>query len=169
MNASKKRKIDAADIDPESDNSRAQDLPGKSSKHVTAADSNSRKPVHASLAVEGSSRNPTRSQTKGKGKERQATKSTTDKTPPVKLKRNIRKLVPPRPFPTVPTSVSATGPRSAHKEGKNLICITRQTPLSMYLRRCKDVFLKDGYATWCSLMLIRNTSDHVCVDTKHST
>ncbi|KAI0324685.1 hypothetical protein GY45DRAFT_1262378 [Cubamyces sp. BRFM 1775] len=59
----------------------------------------------------------------------------------------IRKLVPPRPFPTVPTSVSATGPRSAHTEGKNYICVTRRTELGAYLRRCKDVFLKDGYKT----------------------
>ncbi|KAH0584427.1 hypothetical protein H2248_009968 [Termitomyces sp. 'cryptogamus'] len=62
-------------------------------------------------------------------------------------KRRINKLVPPRPFPTVPSSVSATGPRSAHKEGKNLICITRKTALGAYLRRCKDVVLKDGYKT----------------------
>ncbi|KAL5511546.1 hypothetical protein ACEPAH_4763 [Sanghuangporus vaninii] len=59
----------------------------------------------------------------------------------------IRKLAPPRPFPTVPTSVSATGPRSAHKEGKNRICITRKTDLGAYLRRCKDVVLQDGYKT----------------------
>ena len=57
----------------------------------------------------------------------------------------VRKLVPPRPFPTVPPSVSATGPRSAHVEGKNYICVTRRTELGAYLRRCKDVFLKDGY------------------------
>ena len=59
-------------------------------------------------------------------------------------KARIRKLVPPRPFPTVPTSSSATGPRSAHAEGKNRICITRKTKLGMYLRRCKEVILKDG-------------------------
>ncbi|KAL5529128.1 hypothetical protein ACEPAG_5102 [Sanghuangporus baumii] len=59
----------------------------------------------------------------------------------------IRKLAPPRPFPTVPTSVSATGPRSAHKEGKNRICITRKMDLGAYLRRCKDVVLQDGYKT----------------------
>ena len=56
----------------------------------------------------------------------------------------VRKLVPPRPFPTVPASVSATGPRSAHPEGKNYICVTRRTELGAYLRRCKDVFIKDG-------------------------
>ena len=58
--------------------------------------------------------------------------------------RRINKLVPPRPFPTVPTSVSATGPCSSHKEGKNLICITRKTSLACYLRRCKDIIIKDG-------------------------
>ena len=59
-------------------------------------------------------------------------------------KRRKIKLTPPRPFPTVPASVSATGPRSAHSEGKNYICITRKTPLAAYLRRCKDVILDDG-------------------------
>ncbi|KZT74140.1 hypothetical protein DAEQUDRAFT_807831 [Daedalea quercina L-15889] len=64
---------------------------------------------------------------------------------PSKPGHTIRKLVPPRPFPTVPASVSATGPRSAHTEGKNYICITRKTQLGAYLRRCKDVVMKDGY------------------------
>ena len=61
-----------------------------------------------------------------------------------KPKHTIRKLAPPRPFPTVPASVSATGPRSAHTEGKNYICVTRKTQLGAYLRRCKDVVLNDG-------------------------
>lgn len=56
----------------------------------------------------------------------------------------VNKLVPPRPFPTVPAGVSATGPRSAHHEGKNYITVTRKTKLGPYLRRCKDVVLKDG-------------------------
>ncbi|KAF7353735.1 Ribonuclease P protein subunit p20 [Mycena venus] len=60
-------------------------------------------------------------------------------------RQRINKLAPARPFPTVPASVSATGPRSAHKEGKNLICITRKTPLATYLRRCKNVIINDGY------------------------
>ncbi|KAJ7684508.1 hypothetical protein DFH06DRAFT_1155879 [Mycena polygramma] len=59
----------------------------------------------------------------------------------------INKLTPARPFPTVPTSVSATGPRSAHKEGKNFISISRKTPLTAYLRRCKNVIINDGYKT----------------------
>ncbi|KAJ7581526.1 hypothetical protein C8J56DRAFT_794302 [Mycena floridula] len=67
--------------------------------------------------------------------------------PEPKPARKIKKLAPPRPFPTVPTSVSATGPRSAHKEGKNFICLTRKTPLGAYLRRCKDVIVKDQYKT----------------------
>lgn len=63
----------------------------------------------------------------------------------LKATHKVRKLDPPRPFPTVPASVSATGPRSAHTEGKNYICVTRRTELAAYLRRCKDVILKDGY------------------------
>jgi hypothetical protein len=70
----------------------------------------------------------------------------TSTTTPGMKRRRINKLVPPRPFPTVPTSVSATGPRSAHTEGKNYICLTRKTSLGAYMRRCKDVVLKDGYA-----------------------
>lgn len=79
-----------------------------------------------------------------KGK-RDRMKSTNKDGPSPKPKSKIRKLAPPRPFPTVPTSMSATGPRSSHTEGKNYICITRKTSLGMYLRRCKDIILKDGY------------------------
>ncbi|TFK27342.1 hypothetical protein FA15DRAFT_586579 [Coprinopsis marcescibilis] len=64
-----------------------------------------------------------------------------------KSKARIRKLTPARPFPLVPTSVSATGPRSAHNEGKNFICITRRTKLGQYMRRCKAIILDDGYKT----------------------
>lgn len=64
-----------------------------------------------------------------------------------KPRKNIRKLAPARPFPTVATSNSATGPRSAHKEGKNYICLTRKTPLAAYLRRCSDLITKDGYTS----------------------
>lgn len=79
-----------------------------------------------------------------KGKAKGKAKGSASKKEVPKTKQNIKKLVPPRPFPTVPTSESATGPRSAHKEGKNYICITRKTPLAAYLRRCKDVILSDG-------------------------
>lgn len=65
--------------------------------------------------------------------------------PLAKPSHKIRKLAPPRPFPTVPTSVSATGPKSQHKKGKNWICITRRTALGAYLRRCKELVMKDGY------------------------
>lgn len=67
------------------------------------------------------------------------------------VKVTYRKLAPPRPFPTVPPSVSATGPRSAHVEGKNYICVTRKTPLGAYLRRCKGVVMKDGCALVSSM------------------
>jgi len=82
------------------------------------------------------------SKKRGKGKEKE-TPSAPAKPPPTRPR--INKLVPPRPFPTVPTSVSATGPRSSHREGKNMICLTRKTSLSTYMRRCKNVILDDGY------------------------
>ncbi|KAF8590505.1 hypothetical protein K439DRAFT_1627782 [Ramaria rubella] len=66
-------------------------------------------------------------------------------SPPSKRRETIRKLAPPRPFPNVPSSVSASGPKSTHKEGKNLICISRRTPLAAYLRRCKKLLIEDGY------------------------
>ena len=83
----------------------------------------------------------------GKGKRKQTDDSNTNpqgKGKALSSQHKVRKLVPPRPFPSVPASVSATGPRSAHSEGKNYICITRRTELGAYLRRCKDVFIKDG-------------------------
>ncbi|KAL0070492.1 hypothetical protein AAF712_002324 [Marasmius tenuissimus] len=58
-----------------------------------------------------------------------------------------RKLVAPRPFPTVAKGASATGPKSAHHEGANFICLTRKTSLGAYMRRCKDIILKKGYKT----------------------
>lgn len=81
-----------------------------------------------------------------KGKRKQINARRADKNTSDAKSYKIRKLEPPRPFPTVPTSVSATGPRSAHTEGKNYITVTRKTKLGAYLRRCKDVFIKDGYS-----------------------
>lgn len=78
-----------------------------------------------------------------KGKEKANAPSSEAKSS-AKPAYKINKLVPARPFPTIATSVSATGPRSAHHEGKNYIAVTRKTPLGAYLRRCKDVVLKDG-------------------------
>jgi hypothetical protein len=78
------------------------------------------------------------------GKEQEVPNHNPPPTKPATKRRKIKKLSPPRPFPTVPTSVSATGPRSAHSEGKNYVCITRKTPLAAYLRRCKDVIMVDG-------------------------
>ena len=59
-------------------------------------------------------------------------------------RRRIRKLVPPRPWPINPAADNPTGPRSA-KEGKNYISLTRKTPIGAYMRRCKALFLDDGY------------------------
>ncbi|KAI0047027.1 hypothetical protein FA95DRAFT_1541713 [Auriscalpium vulgare] len=84
--------------------------------------------------------------TSSKGKERE-TQNPQASSVSSRPRHRVKKLVAPRPFPTVPTSVSATGPRSAHHEGKNYIAVTRKTPLGSYLRRCKDVILKDGYKT----------------------
>ncbi|XP_006458550.1 hypothetical protein AGABI2DRAFT_115583 [Agaricus bisporus var. bisporus H97] len=65
--------------------------------------------------------------------------------PPKKPAQKILKLTAPRPFPAVAASASATGPRSAHKEGNNYICLTRKSSLGAYLRRCKDLVTVDGH------------------------
>jgi hypothetical protein len=77
----------------------------------------------------------------------QSAASTSEPVPQLPPRRRINKLKAPRPFPTVPASVSATGPRSAHKEGKNAICITRKTSLGAYMRRCKNTIIQDGYVS----------------------
>ncbi|KAF8968330.1 hypothetical protein BDZ97DRAFT_1755373 [Flammula alnicola] len=91
-------------------------------------------------------RSETASSIKGKSKGKEKEKEKAD-AQGINGRQRIKKLVPPRPFPTVPQSVSATGPRSSHREGKNLICLTRKTSLGNYMRRCKDVIIKDGYKT----------------------
>ncbi|KAG1865267.1 hypothetical protein F4604DRAFT_995936 [Suillus subluteus] len=76
-----------------------------------------------------------------------ATKSPATTSQPAALNNRpkIRKLAPPRPFPTVAPSAPATAPRSLHTEGKNNICVTRRTKLAAYLRRCKALILEDGF------------------------
>lgn len=64
---------------------------------------------------------------------------------PRKPRPKIVKLAPRRPFPTVPTSSNATGPKSKRKEGNNMICVTRRTELGAYLRQCRDLFVKYDY------------------------
>ncbi|KAG1748908.1 uncharacterized protein EDB91DRAFT_1079036 [Suillus paluster] len=72
--------------------------------------------------------------------------ATSQSAPPNNRPRpRIRKLAPPRPFPTVAPSAPATAPRSLHKEGNNNICVTRRTKLAVYLRRCKALILEDGF------------------------
>ncbi|KAF8638869.1 hypothetical protein AX17_001925 [Amanita inopinata Kibby_2008] len=75
--------------------------------------------------------------------QKQSSQTTTDAS----NGRRVKKLVPPRPWPVIPPSQNATGPRSAQKEGKNYICLTRKTTLSSYMRRCKSLILNDGYKT----------------------
>ena len=114
----------------------------------SAHDSESAQPVPeasgstgGAVSTEGDASGAVTQSGKKKGKQRASGEEESPNDSPAVT---YRKLKPPRPFPTVPTSVSATGPRSAHLNGKNYICITRKTPLGMYLRRCKDVVLKDG-------------------------
>lgn len=65
----------------------------------------------------------------------------------IKIKKRVKinKLPAPKPFPAVAASVSATGPRSSHTEGKNYICLTRKTSLGAYMRRCKNLVVNDRY------------------------
>ena len=72
-------------------------------------------------------------------------KKTTQGRGPLAPKPKIIKLKPARPCPTVPTSSSATVPKSRRAEGRNEICVTRRTELGSYLRQCRDVLTKDGY------------------------
>lgn len=65
---------------------------------------------------------------------------------PLPPRPKIVKLAPARPYPTVPTSANATGPRAKRTEGNNKICVTRKTELGAYLRRCRDVIVKEGWA-----------------------
>lgn len=95
---------------------------------------------------------------KRKGKERSLGPVRT----PAMHNHRVNRLEPPRPFPTVPAGVSATGPRSAHHKGKNYITITRKTKLGAYLRRCKDVVLKDGYKS-LHLSALGAAIPHLCM------
>ncbi|KAF8162842.1 hypothetical protein B0H34DRAFT_794615 [Crassisporium funariophilum] len=146
MNATKKRKNDSNDSEDSGKRLKLTSAPGPSVT-VTSTDVDPRT-VESLNTTEpkGLPKN------KGKGKEKAANVSSPDaSTRSERGKdqkgRRITKLVPPRPFPTVPTSVSDSGPRSSHKEGKNFICLTRKTPLGSYMRRCKDLIIKDGYKT----------------------
>lgn len=134
-NSTKKRKLDSESIES------AKRIKISSTSGATQAVKVTR--ISTDVPVDDAVAKPTTDKGKGKATEQ----SDHVEEPDVESKRpkhHIIKLVPPRPFPTVPTSVSATGPRSAHKEGKNFICITRKTPLGAYLRRCKNVILVDG-------------------------
>jgi ribonuclease P/MRP protein subunit RPP20 len=156
MNVSKKRKSDIEDDERVKrkkgpDGARQVQSEKSLGSQSTKGNGNIPSKPSPSLVNNGDSSNSAKGPQK-KGKEKvlnaKIAESTTHETPATKPKHKIKKLVPPRPFPTVPASVSATGPRSAHKEGKNYICITRKTPLGAYLRRCKEVIMKDGSVTF---------------------
>ncbi|KIM49527.1 hypothetical protein M413DRAFT_110341 [Hebeloma cylindrosporum] len=140
MNSNKKRKIDSNDLD---DSSKRHKTAQAEPAVLTEIPQTSEPQAND----EGSSDPPARKDAtrKDKGKKKQDANgpASGDQQP----RRRINKLDPPRPFPVVPTSVSDTGPRSSHREGKNMICLTRKTSLGAYMRRCKDVILKDGYKT----------------------
>jgi hypothetical protein len=162
MNVSKKRKADAHEGERVK-RSRGPDgarpvQPEKSSARDKGHIAPVSKPGPSLINGDGNSggSGESRAKEKRKSTDIDADQLGVDKGRPAKPKHKIKKLVPPRPFPTVPTSVSATGPRSAHKEGKNYICLTRKTPLGAYLRRCKDVILKDGCATLRSVLFMSN-------------
>ena len=140
MNANKKRKIDSNELNDSSKRHKTAQADPSILTQIPQAS----KPL---ANDEGGNSDPLVSEPKkdvgkGKGKKKQGT------TGPAlghqQPQRRIKKLDPPRPFPVVPTSVSDTGPRSSHREGKNMICLTRKTSLGAYMRRCKDVILKDG-------------------------
>jgi hypothetical protein len=86
----------------------------------------------------------------------------------LKPKYTRKKLAPGRPWPIVPTSVTASGPRSSHTAGKNYICITRKTKIGAYLRRCKDLVLKDGFVLSCHHVSATPRLTDYLVDTKPS-
>lgn len=72
----------------------------------------------------------------------------------------INKLLPPRPFLLVPTSVPATGLCSNYKKVKNLIRITRETSVACSLCRCKDI-IKDGRILTSFLLLSQLNSPRI--------
>jgi len=132
----------------------ADSEPAKKLKMTTIAAETSAVPIQAPPApalapvpatpVEPVLQNPNNSEKKKQGKGKNQKRPETSQMRPNSPHGRVNKLKPPRPFPTVPASVSATGPRSAHREGKNLICITRHTSLGVYMRRCKKLIIEDG-------------------------
>jgi len=96
-------------------------------------------------------------------------KKTTQGRGPLAPKPKIIKLKPARPYPTVPTSSSATVPKSRRAEGRNKVCVTRRTELGSYLRQCRDVLTKDGYVhvrqldLACTLIVRTVTRNSTCL------
>jgi len=141
MNATRKRKLDSDTPEEPDKRLRMTTQAGPSTSGIVppqpvadASEMTSSKPLD-------SSSEPKR---KGKGKQKGNSNFVEKDSPAPPPRRRINKLNAPRPFPTVPTSVNATGPRSSHREGTNMICLTRKTGLGAYMRRCKNVIVQDG-------------------------
>ena len=174
MNETKKRKLDSDATTEPSKKLKMTTMEGTSSSATSGATvEHAQQPPEPAVEAQKSppqeEQNPRADQPqtkqKGKGKEKERP---VDVQP--SSRRRINKLKPPRPFPTVPTSVSATGPRSAHREGKDMICITRKTSLGAYMRRCKRVIIEDGYVPRLNLghlrwkiTLARNLAIKLCI------
>ena len=139
MNANQKRKIDSNELDDSSKRQKTASTDPSILTHILQASKPQANDEGGSSEPPVSEARKDLGNNKGKKKKQDATGSG-DQQP----RKRINKLDPPRPFPVIPTSVSDTGPRSSHREGKNVICLTRKTSLGTYMRRCKEVILKDG-------------------------
>jgi hypothetical protein len=143
MNANRKRKLDSSELDDSSKRAKTAQAGPSALTPIPQANQAIESAANDEGGIVESVASEKKDARKGKGKKKQnATQRDSGRVQ--KPCRRINKLVPPRPFPVVPTSVSDTGPRSGHREGKNMICLTRKISLGTYMRRCKDVILKDG-------------------------
>jgi len=142
MNATRKRKLDSDTPEEPDKRLRMTTQAGPSASGIVppqpVADASE---ITSSKPLDSSSEPKRKGKGKGKKKENSNLVEKECRAPP---RRRINKLNAPRPFPTVPTSVNATGPRSSHREGTNMICLTRKTGLGAYMRRCKNVIVQDG-------------------------
>lgn len=99
--------------------------------------------LHASSS--SFSQNPDISIVSGSQKQVQNNRQPSKMAKNPQFKGRVHKLAPPKPFPTISTGVSATGPKSTHKGGKNFICVSRKVTLGSYLSRCKKILVEEGY------------------------
>lgn len=120
---------------------------GKRKSIVPPADDRKRVKLQSGAVAKANSKKSKKDKETNSGQSGSTAKNpaTTSQSVAPNNRPKIRKLAPPRPFPTVAPSAPATAPRSLHTEGKNNICVTRRTKLAAYLRRCKALVLEDGF------------------------